>query len=264
MRDRSWTRLLRWRWLVVALAVLGLAIGHVLAPRLQVYRASTTILVGSPIDAPFQQVDDIDASEQLARVFVDLIPQEKVLDPIIGRLGLDTTWRQLRQRIDVVVEGRSERLLSVTATASSPAEAEAIVAAIPQQLEEVAFGPGGAPDQGHARGFIWSRIDAMQRHIVQAQRAASAPHAGPDTQALVARWNQALASMYRNLARQGSANHVEVVEPPATVAGPVPAQPWIDIAAALGGALVALLIACAVEFGGPLLRRGRVAERAYV
>ena len=245
------------------MAVLGLAIGHLVAPRLQVYRASTTILVGSPIDAPFQQVDDIDASEQLARVFVDLIPQEKVLDPIIERLALHTTWRQLRQQIDVVVEGRSERLLSVTATAGSPAEAEAIVAAIPQQLEEVAFGRGGAPDQGHARRFIWSRIDAMQRHIVRAQRAASAPHAGPDTQALVARWNQALASMYRSLAREGSANHVEVVEPAAIVAGPAPTRAQIDIAAAIGGALVAVLFACVVQFGGPRLRRGRVADHAY-
>jgi hypothetical protein len=208
-------------------------------------------------------VDDIDASEQLARVFVDLIPQEKVLDPIIEQLALDTTWRQLRGRIDVAVEGRSERLISVTATAGSAAEAEAIVAAIPQQLQEVAFGPGGPPDPAHARGFIWSRIGAMQRHIVRAERAASAPHAGPDTQALVARWNQALASMYRNLAREGSANHVEVIDPPATVAGPVPAQPWIDIAATLGGALVAVLLACAIEFGGPRLRRGRVAHRAY-
>lgn len=250
-------------WLIVALALLGLAIGHVVAPHLQVYRAGTTILVGAPIDAPFQQVDDIDASEQLARVFVDLIPQQKVLDPIIGRLGLDTTWRQLRARIDVVVEGRSERLISVTATARSSAEAEAIVAAIPQQLEEVAFGPGGAPDPAHARGYIWSRIDAMQRHIVRAERAASAPHAGPATQELVARWNEALASMYRNLAREGSANHVEVIEPPLIAAGPVPAQPWIDIAAALGGALVAVLLACAVEFGGPRLRRDRVAHGAY-
>ena len=262
MGERSFRRLIRWRWVVVALAVVGLAIGHVVAPRLQVYRASTTILVGAPIDAPFQQVDDIDASEQLARVFVDLIPQERVLDPIIEQLALNTTWRQLRARIDIAVEGRSERLISVTATAGSPAEAEAIVAAIPKQLQGVAFGPGGSPDPAHARGFIWSRIDAMRRHIVRAERAASAPHAGPDTRALVARWNQALASMYRNLAREGSANHVEVIEP-ATVAGPVPAQPWIDVVAAHGGVLIAVLLACAVEFGGPRLRRGRVAPRAY-
>lgn len=282
--DRTWLRrsgtpLFRWWWLVFALAAIGALAAHTVSPKLGAYRASTTILVGAPIDAPFQQVDDIDASEHLARVFVDIIPQEQVLDGVIRRLGLDTTWRQLQARVDTVVEGSGERLILVTAAAGSAAEAEAIVREIPRQLQAVVFGPGGPPNQARARGFIWSRMEAMQRHIVRAQhtvvnlrrRLASDPLNAEklrrleDAGSLLGRWDQAFTSMYRNLAHEGSADHVEVVDTPATVSGPAPPQLWLDMAGAVGGALIALLIASAVEFGGRRQSHGhRITAASHV
>jgi hypothetical protein len=281
--DRTWfrrsgTRLFRWWLLVCALAAIGALAAHTVSPELGAYRASTTILVGAPIDAPFQQVTDIDASEHLARVFVDVIPQEQVLDGVIRRLALDTTWRQLRARVDTAVEGKSQRLLLVTATADSAAEAEAIVGEIPRQLQAVAFGRGGAPKQARARGFIWSRMEAMQRHIVGAQRAvvrlrrqvASDPLDAErqlrleDARSLLRRWDQAFTSMYRNLEHEGSADHVEVVDAPARISGPA-SQLSLDVAAGVGGAMIALIIASIVEFGGRRrLHRRRIPAAVHV
>ena len=151
-----------------------------------------------PIDAPLPGLR-FECHAATAWVFVDLIPQEKVLDPMIGRLGLDTTWRQLRQRMDIVVEGRKRgRSRSRPPPPLRPGRGHRRPSH--SRLQDVAFGLGVPPIKGTVPHF--GRIDAMQRHIVRAQRAASV-HAGPDTQALVARWNQALASMYRDLARAG-------------------------------------------------------------
>ena len=62
--------------------------------------------------------------------------------------------------------------------------------------------------------------------------------------------------MYRSLQHEGSAENVDVVDAPAITSGPVPSELWLAAAAALAGALIGLLVACAVEFG----RRGRSPE----
>ncbi len=251
------------------MAAVGAFIGRTVAAELPaVYRASTTILVGAPIGAPFLQPDDIDASERLARVFVDIIPQEPVLGAVTRNLGLNTTWQRLQERVHTVVEGRSERLIFVTATADSAEEAEAIVQEIPSQLGSVAFGPAGPQDQAEVRGFLWLRLQAMQRHIVRTQRSvvdlgrqvveASTPSEAEalqlrldDARSLQTRWNQALTSTYRNLEHYGSPGHLEVIETAQASSSPISPDVPLDTAAAAGaGALIALLIANALEFRG--------------
>ncbi len=273
---RSAARLLRRWWLLLAMAAIGAFVGRTVAAELpQVYRASTVILVGAPIGAPFLQVDDIDASERLTRVIVDIIPQEPVLSGVVSGLALDTTWQRLQARIHAVVEGRSERLILVTATADSAAEAEAIVREVPRQLAAVVFGPAGPPDQAQARGFIWSRMEAMQRHIVWTQRtsddllrrlsAASTPvetdavrQELDDVRSLLTRWDQALTSMYRNLEHFASPGHLEVVEAPQSSSESVSPDVRFDMAAGAGaGAVIALLIANALAFRGDRPSRAR-------
>jgi hypothetical protein len=229
---RSAAPLVRWWWVIVAATLCGGVAGHIVTPRLQTYRATTTILVGAPMTAPMPQVSELDASERLTRVLVDVIPQEQVLSPVTDRLGLNVTWRQLKGRIHTVVVGGAERLIQITATAHSPAEAEAIVGAIPHELAAVAFG-SGAPSDVPAG---WASV----RHVQQ--RIAASPYDATGA-ALLGRWDRAITTTYRAMQQQSSANRIEVVEGPALLAGPGPSEPMIDLAGAVVGAAVGALIA---------------------
>lgn len=265
-------------WLFLTLGTAGAIVGHTVAGALpEVYRASTTLLVGAPLTAPFLQPDDLDSSERLARLMVEIVPQEPVLSGVIERLRLDTTWQQLQGRIHTLVEGRSERLVFVTATANSAAEATAIVREIPRQLGEVLFGSDGPPDQTETRRFIFSRLLATQHHIAETQHTANglrlelssaAPEEIAGLQArleaagsLLARWNEALTSTYRSLEHSVSPGHLEVIETSEGVSTPVsPNTRAVTAAAAAAGMLIALLIASALEGGAR--KRFRVQRRA--
>ncbi len=244
---RSAAPLLRWWWVIVAATRCGAVAGHVVTPRLQTYRATTTILVGAPTAAPMPQVADLDSSERLARVLVDVIPQEQVLSPVVDRLGLHVTWRQLQHRVHIAVVGSAERLIQITATAPSAAEAEAIVGAIPEQLAAVAFGSGDTSSPI----ADWASIRQVQRQVAASPYDATGP-------ALLGRWDRALTTTYRALQQRSSANHVQVVEGPAPLAGPSPTEPTIDLAGAVLGAAIGMLVA----WGLVLLERRRNARAA--
>jgi capsular polysaccharide biosynthesis protein len=249
------TRAMPWWGLVVVAAVVGVVVGHVIAPTLRSYRATTTILVGVPTEAAFVQADDITASTDLAPVLVRMIPQEQVLGGVVRQLSLDENWRQLRAGVHAQVVGRSNRLIVVTATAGTADEADAIVRAIPNQLAAAAF-PNSAPDD--SRAFLWSRVDAVRSHIVATQhlvdelqgRLAGDPRNSArtarrldDARGLLRRLDGSLSSIYQELQQATSADHVHVLDAPSIAAGPFASEVLIDIAFGIFGALLAVVLA---------------------
>ncbi len=61
-----------------------------------------------------------------------------VLQPVIDRLGLDTTVDELAQRLVVVAPPSETSVIEITATASTPREAQAIAAAVSDEFSDVA------------------------------------------------------------------------------------------------------------------------------
>lgn len=182
------------------------------------------MLIGAPLDGPFLYTADLDASEQLASVMAALVPQQPVLAGVIAATDLNMSWQQLRPRVQAAVQGHSHRLVLVTATAPTAAEAEAIVAAIPRSLAAVAFPPSELssllPPSGTASG---------------------------DGTPTTPRWLARVISRYRSVNHGVSTAHVQVVEPPTLVSGPYPPTAWVIAATAAAGALVAFLAALSVE-----------------
>jgi hypothetical protein len=213
----------RWWWLVLVWVVIGGLLGGVFASKVQVYRASTTMLVGAPLAGPFVQAADLDASEQLAPVLAALVPQQPVLAGLIADADLHTSWQQLRPRVRATVQGQSHRLILVTATAHTAAEAEAIVGAIPAVLSSVAFPPSELPS-------------LPPPSVAVSGDGVPTPH-----------WLLRVISRYRSLNHTVSSAHVQVIEPPSLVSGPYPPTLWAIVAAAAAGALVAFLVALSVE-----------------
>src|SRR5437773_8073666 len=167
---RRWaTDARRWWRIVLGSALVGAFVAHMLAPGMQSYRATTTILVGVPTDVAFVQQEDLTASDDTARVLAAMIPQQRVLQGVASQLSPGLDWHTLSNRVGADVIGHSNRLVAVSATAASPQEATAIAGAIPGQLAAAAF-PNAAEDEN--RTFLWSRIAAIRDHIAATQRLA--------------------------------------------------------------------------------------------
>jgi len=242
----------RWWWIVLACAVVGAIAGHMLAPRIQSFRATTTILAGVPTDVAFVQQDDIAASDDTARVLAEMVPQQRVLQAVADQLSLGD-WRVLAGRVDANVIGQSNRLIGITVTAGSPQEATAVAGAIPGQLAQAAFPNATSEDR---RAFLWSRIDAIRRHIDATQRSIGdlrhRLHTDPKDRATARRlaaanallegWDASLASIYRDLQGATSVDHLEVLDAPAVTAGPFPSEVRIDLAVGLVAAIVGSLL----------------------
>jgi hypothetical protein len=230
---RSGQRVLRWWWLLVALVLIGGVLGGMAASKVQVYRASTTMLVGAPLNGPFIHAADLDASEQLATVMAALVPQQPVLVGVIADANLHTSWQQLRPRMHASVQGESHRLIVVTATAHSAAKAEAIVGAVPGSLAAVAFPPSELPSLPPPAVPVSGDGIPTPRSVLQ------------------------VIDRYRSLNHSVSTAHIQVVEPPTIVSGPYPATLWVIAGAALAGALLAFVAALSYELWQT--RRGHVA-----
>lgn len=268
--------LTKWWWVLLASAILGGVAGRAVSGELpHVYGASTTIFVGVPSDAPFVAVDDIDSSERLTRTYDEIIPEKPVLNRVVQRLGLPITWKQLQSRVRTVVEGRSERLIFVSATAASAEEAVAIVREIPDQLQRVVLGSGQPRPQAQVRAFVWERLEALERHILRTQGVVDDLHdqvaaarsgsvaeelrlQAEDAQDLLIRWSQEYSSVFRSLQNYGSPAHLEVLEPPGASVQPVSPNIRFNTAASAGaGLMIGLLIANGIEFHARARRWGR-------
>ena len=233
MRDRAsrgvWS--LRRVWLIplammVAAGAAGAA-GSVLLPR--VYTAEVTMLVAPPLDAPFLSLDTFEASRRSTRIYVDVVTEQRVLQPVVDALGLHISWRDLQRNVRAGVEGRSEHLLVVQVQAASPGEAAAVAAEISRQLEQIVSPAAERRWQAESRTFLWARLQVIAGRIerseawIDAQHAALVAGAVPggidglrtrveDARSLLIEWQQEYSSLYRFLTESGPPIDLEVLE----------------------------------------------------
>jgi capsular polysaccharide biosynthesis protein len=165
----------RRRWLFAALfialftivcAIIGAGLSFS-TPR--VYEAETSILVG---ELGGSRIDDntILASRSLATAYADLAQREPVLSGAAEKLGLDGSWRQLRNSVRVHIQRENPQVMVISVEARTPREAELTATAIDDQLLKLAAPTSGAGDQT----FLDAQLAQLQKSIQNSQQQIDA------------------------------------------------------------------------------------------
>lgn len=146
MESRSLLRLIRYHWVAVVIcAQLGIIAGAalaVVAPR--EYTASADVFVQVTGGSSTSDIaSTTNFSQQQARNFSAVATRERVLAPVIEKLGLDTTVAQLRDQISTAVPLNST-MITISATDISPDGAAAIANQVAKSLTEAV--PGLTPE----------------------------------------------------------------------------------------------------------------------
>lgn len=126
-------------WILILTGLLAGALAFGISSALpKQYEAEAQVLVGSLADPT---LDQLLAHQQLAQTYAQLATTTPVLRRVIDDLGLDETTQELAERIDIrVPTGLS--IITVTATASTPAEAAALANAMATEIVELSDTPG--------------------------------------------------------------------------------------------------------------------------
>jgi capsular polysaccharide biosynthesis protein len=270
----------RW-WLLLTLALMGAAAGYgaslIMPP---VYSATTTILVGQPFQVPTVNKDDIEASQQLAFTYADVIRRQPVLENVVRSLKLGTSWQELSTRVTVSLPPQNAQAIVVTTEADSRSEAVAIADEIGDRL--IALSPSQSESQGDAeiQEFVRSRLESLQQDIQEGQEridklelALSAAQTSEeasdlrvqieDQASLIIGWQQNYSSLLQSIQEGESPNSLEVLE--SAVASSDPVRPNVTLNTALGGVIglfVALGLAYVLEFRGQEQTRHKLRSSA--
>lgn len=137
---RSWAR-----WIVLGSALTALvafAIGSVLP---KVYEADSRLLVGQALESSTPNVDQFSTADSLAASYGQLAGSRRVLEPVHARLGAGETLEAFRQRI-VIRTQQGQPFIDITARASTPQMAKAVVDGVADQLLQMAAAVVQPPD----------------------------------------------------------------------------------------------------------------------
>lgn len=253
-------------WLVILLALSSAAGGYAATLRVKpVYRASTSVLVGQPIEALTLSTENIEAGASMALIYADFAQREPVLQGVVDALQLDVPWTDLKQNVSVHTALSNAQLIDVSVTAASPSLAEEIANEIANQL----IGLRGDRAAGDATfQFPRSRLETLQENIEAGQNGITRleqqiANTESESQAralqlrvnelegLIVEWEKNYAAYTELFAQGGAPNLLEVIE--TADAGNTPTQP--DIAcntflAGIVGLIVGLGLAIFLDFRG--------------
>ena len=252
----------RWRLLltVTILATVGGTLASGLLP--EVYRAETSILVGQPLQAANLEQVDVEASQELARTYADIIHRRPVLAGVVERLGLDTNWRALQGDVRAEVSDDNAQLIQVTVHAASPGLAAAIASVVPSELTELvpaSTEPGGSEG---SEEFLTGFLQHVEEEIARGETAIGELRQGideaPDAatidrlrrqleseQRLLISWQQTYRSLSAHLSGAGLPSNLQVLEPAYAERKPVSPNVPLNVA---GSAVLGLSLAFAISY----------------
>ena len=128
------TILLRWWWVLALVTLLVVAIGYVVTQnQTPVYEATTTVMVGDSIQYSQINRDEIAAQDTYTQVYAEIARRQPVLEGAVNALGLDLSWRRLRDSVSVHIVDNTT-LIEITVSANSPQTAEALAGEIANQM----------------------------------------------------------------------------------------------------------------------------------
>ncbi|QTE28902.1 polysaccharide biosynthesis tyrosine autokinase [Pengzhenrongella sicca] len=136
MELRDFLHVLRLHWVTIAvMTVLGAgAWSGYAALQTPQYRAQTTVLVATAFGDSVSDLNQGSSfSERQAQTYAEVARSPLVLEPVIQKLGLDTTARALRGRVTAAVQA-STALIDISVTDSSGQQAAGLADAVSVQL----------------------------------------------------------------------------------------------------------------------------------
>ncbi len=250
---------------VVGAGVAGHYASRALDP---VFSASATFLVGDLHVGQLSE-EDIETSDRLAATYGTLLRSRSVLDPVVGRLALDTSWLELKDRVHVDLAMNEIPLIDVVVYAPSASEARRTAGAIIDRVLELGR-PATEPDAASSQ-VIADQMRTAQAAIMRAEArlttlemrlaSASTPVKRAmlqtrleDQSSLVAR----LHDSYRIdlLTDRSAANALHVLQAPEDMGSPLRPKRLIETASSgLAGGLAGLTLVWLVA---AFVRRRRV------
>ncbi|PJJ71847.1 capsular exopolysaccharide synthesis family protein [Diaminobutyricimonas aerilata] len=134
-------RMFRKFWvLMVALAIVGLgAAALVSAIMTPVYTSETKLFVSVQTTAaatPSDLVQGNNFAAQKTAAYLEIVPSERVLGPVIDQLGLDETTAELAQRVSATTEPQSV-VITIAANADTATAAADLAEAVSDTFSEV-------------------------------------------------------------------------------------------------------------------------------
>lgn len=256
----------RW-WLVLLSAVAAGVVGYFVSiNQTPVYKATTSLLVGSSIQSAAVNRNDLQASEQLAATYADLTRRQPVLQRAIDELEIDMSWGQLRGRVTTDVPGGTH-LLEVQVEAKSPEEAELLAGAIARQL--ILLSPSGdlsVIEQLEDESFVQERVDELKAKIEAGQANLEEMENRFLTtsdneimvqlesrintlQTMIGRWEDNYAQLRKSIQAADGTNNLAVLEPAQASSKPVrPVVKLNTMIAVLLGLSLALGLIFLMEF----------------
>ena len=253
------------RWWVIALGALLIGVlGYFVSSRQEpVYRATTSLFVGRPIQSAELNRFDIENSLQLARIYADIARRQPILEQTVQGLGLETSWPELRNRVYAQVSG-STQLLDISVEAGSPDEAQQTADEIARQL--ILVSPNGMrdADREQAQQFTRQQLDRLQQKIENGQARletlettlleqpiyADTSNQQAEVLALenmISRWEANYAQLLTFINEEQPPNNLAVLEP--AQAGPAPVRPRIFL-----NTLIAAIVGMVLAVGFIFLR----------
>jgi non-specific protein-tyrosine kinase len=256
------TVLRRW-WLLVLVTAIAATLGYVISQnQAQVYRATSTVLVGQSIKSPQLDRVDIQTSDALVQTYVEIARRQSVLEAVISALALNTTWQNLADRVTVSqVEGT--QLIEINVEANSSRSARRIADEIAHQLVLISPSTEGQVTQDNPfTTFNREQLIYMQERIVNGQaRLAEIDTAlqRPVSEAqlaqlqaertslllLLAEWEKSYTGLLTLTREENVSNQLTVIESAYSESAPI--RPRVPLMTALSGG-IGLLLALGLIF----------------
>lgn len=240
----------RWWWLILAATIIAAASSFfAVSQQAPIYRAHTTLLVGSAISDPNPSGAEFWLTQQLATTYTDIAQRDVVRNAVMEKLGL--SWLPVYSA-DAVP---NTQLIEITVNDSSPERAMVVANELANQL--ILQTPTNSQENGELarQSFISSQLDELELKIDETNELlltkqgelASLVSARQiaDAQGQIGALENKLVTLQSNYASllasttAGAANSLRVIEPATMPEMPIGPEKVMTVvtAAAIGLAL---------------------------
>ena len=244
---RSWGR-----WILLGMAIAGVAafaLSQVLA---KVYEADTRILVGQALQSSSPDVDQFQSAMNLSQTYGEIARSRTLLERVMDEVRIDEPIETFEKRI-VVTTGDQQPFIDIVASGASAAESAALANSVATQLLAIASTVGTEEDAVQA--FVRQDLEAMQTQIVvirdeiavlvaDTTRTAAQETRLETLQDRLIRLRGAYAALLQTAA-QTQSNRLTVIDPAVPPPAPASPRPLLNTAIA---AVLGLLLMIALAF----------------